>query len=472
MTKGGLVVLGLLIVLGNGLRSVIGGTVAQSKSTFSSFLSITIDATAAVTELLMGAILVSLLVAPWIMRWLKPMALAHAMVGVAAVAALGLAALFYIDPPLDMRIAAVIVLFPLLGFALATLAPISQSWTGLGGTVHSKLLLGVWSMSMPLAYLITPQVMRVVAPRYGLDGFFVGFALVAVALLGVLWLWRGRLATAHVTQQSSVHGKLLLAALGAVATFQAVTITISLAGLSSPATIPLAVLFVAACWYFWQVFTHWDKGAKRAGQPATSVVMVFVSLFLLNIATTGFYDSAYLALHACSNTLMADRATLAALSQVAAATLATVVLARREMHQVLIALGIGITVVGLALYLLYPGLFVVQFALVSEPVLLVGSRMIVGFGSGLATTAAVFALTHVEGKSGGASLMVAFVIIVGTETGLEAFEIFTQAASLLTGSTATPFGAIFLAQAAITAAALVPLVRLRMHNPVHRAAGA
>ena len=152
-----LIMLSLLIVLGNGLRSVVTSSIFMSQAEFSSFLSITVEATSAVTELLMGAVLLSLLVGPWLMQRVASHRLALAMTGLAVVAALGLGALFLIRPPVDTRFAAVAILFPLLGFALATLAPISQSWTQLGDERGYKLLLGLWSMAMPLAFLVTPQ---------------------------------------------------------------------------------------------------------------------------------------------------------------------------------------------------------------------------------------------------------------------------------------------------------------------------
>ncbi len=455
MTRPYFVLIALLILLGNGLRSVIASSIFMSEASFASFLSITVEATAAVTELLMGAVLVSLLLAPWLMHRAPAMHIALAMTGLAALASFGIAAIFQISPPVDLRIAGVMVLFPLLGFALATLAPISQGWTGLGSVAQSKTLLGMWSLAMPLAFLITPQLVRVVAPRFGLDTFFAGFALVVLAMMPLLWRWRGGLDRSETQPGQVLGGRILLAVLGAVLAFQAVTITVSLDGLKSPAAPLLCGVFLLSCWLLW-----WAKGARlrRCGNLATPAL--FLSLFLLNVATTGFFDTSFLVRHSCSNTLIADRATLAALAQVAAATLTTALLVRFAIQRALIATGLLVTALGLAGYLAYPGAILLPVLPMSENAWFIVTRMLTGFGTALATTAIIFALTAGDEAGRGAAPFVAFVIIIGTEFGLESFEVASQATMLISDSTVPPYGAIFAAQVVVALLALAPLAYL------------
>ncbi|MBY6146897.1 hypothetical protein KUW09_22785 [Mameliella alba] len=458
MTKAGLLLLAVMILLGNGLRSVVTSSIFMSEASFASFLSITVESTAAVTELLMGAVLVSLLAAPWLMQRVAPITLAIGMAAVAALAALGLAGLFQLRPPVDTRIAGVILLFPLIGFALATLAPISQNWATLGGDRGSRLLLGAWSLAMPLAFLATPQLVRVIAPRYGLDTFFAGFALVTAAMVPVLWLWRSRLTTGQGDSKPVLSGRILAAGLAAVLAFQALTILISLAGLKATGVPYLSVLLIVTLAALWWVSRRQHAGQVTPNRLSPQVMALFAMLFLLNIATTGFYDTSFLVLHSCSNTLIADRATLAGLAQVAAAALATALLARFAVHRLLVVIGVLCAIAGLSLYLAYPGVISLALLPIPEPVLYIGSRAVTGFGTGLATTAAVFALSSQGDRSSGAGLMLAFVVIIGTEAGLELFEVASQIWMMVTGATSAPYGGIFLAQIAFAAAALVPMM--------------
>ncbi|WP_353475290.1 hypothetical protein PVT71_17215 [Salipiger sp. H15] len=462
MNPAGLFLLIPLVLLGNGLRSVIASTVFVSEGSFASFLSITVEATAAIMELLMGAVLVSLLLAPWLMRRVPAKRLAVWMCLLAGVAALGLAGLFRFAPPVDLRVALVILLFPMAGFALATLAPISQAWIGMGGPRWGKLLTGVWSVAMPLAFLVTPQLVRVVAPRHGLDSFFAGFAVVVLLLIGAILLL-GRRATEDPAGQGPalIPGPLMLAALLALLLFEGLTFVTSISTVSSPIVLPLAALFAASLWYLRRTWKSVPRGASAEDASTRRRVLgLFAGLFLLNVATTGFFDTTYLVRHACSTTLIDDRATLAALAQVLAAVGTATALGRWNLHGRFILCGMAIAALGLLGYLAYPGLLVLSFYGIPDNVVFVGSRLLTGFGSGMATTATIYAVSRLAGPRGGAQLFLAFVIIIGTEMGLESFELLGQVATLTNGSTLPPYALIFLLQALIAAAAMLPVAFL------------
>ncbi|SDE71805.1 hypothetical protein SAMN05421538_11035 [Paracoccus isoporae] len=450
MNSAGLLLLALLIVLGNGLRSVVTSTVSISQGSFASFLSISVEATTMLIEQLMGAVLLSLLLAPWLMQRFRTDPLAVAMTLLSIAAAGGLAVLFFLAPPVDIRVAAVAVLFPLLGFGLATLAPISQRWIDRAeGERHRKLMLGAWSVAMPCAFLITPQLVRVVAPRYGLDVFFLGFAGILLSFLFAMGLLRMRDAPRTGAAAPPMQGGMLFAALMALFSFQLVTFLISVEGLRSALVMPAAGLMVVCLGWLIRV---WRRARAQAGNASSTgggrqMAGLFLMLFLLNMATTGFYDNAFMVRHLCSNTLIADRATISALAQVAATLLTAAALRWGVSQSLLILLGVGLSLAGLASYMAYPGLLVPGYGIETENLLFIASRSVTGAGVGMALTAAIFAVDRLAGTDTRAPLFLAFVVILGTEVGLEAMEVLGQAVMLARDTTSPPYLMFFLLQA-------------------------
>jgi hypothetical protein len=430
-----------LVLLGNGLRSVITSSIFASQGEFASFLKISVSQTSMIIELLLGAVLLSLLVSPWMIARFSIRSLITVMCLIASGAAFGLAAMFWMAPPVAVREALVLILFPLIGFSLASMAPVAQQLTSWDGGRHNKLLTGVWAVAMPAAFLITPQLIRVIAPRYGLEFFFVGFAFATLLLIGAIWMLResAKVEIENTTAPSLVA---LIPAILTLITFELMTLLVTISGIASIMTQGMAVLFLVMLVYL--IRSRWNKTSANRADSAT--ISIFVFLFLVNIATTGFYDTAYLVLHMCSNTLTADRASLAALAQVCAAMGATALLARYQLQRALMVFGAAIVAIGLASYMLY----------FSYPVyeVYVGSRAITGFGSGLVTTAAIFAVSRSSTQGAGLSLFIAFVIIIGTEVGLELFQIFVQLADLWQIPSATSYAMIFVAQSAFVVIAI------------------
>ncbi|MCY0096861.1 hypothetical protein [Hoeflea ulvae] len=448
MTKASLPLLLILVLFGNGLRSVVSSTVFVSEGVFASFLRISVTQTSAVIELLLGAVLVALLVAPRLIARFPPRQLAGVMCLVAGMASLGLALVFWLSPPLAARAASVFLLFPLLGFSLATLAPLAQLMTGWGGEKHTKLLTGTWAVAMPMAFLVTPQLVRVVAPRYGLEVFFTGFAGVVFLLIAGLMLVKPPAAGVEADlKRRPAAGGSLVPVLAALVSFEAATMLMTLAGITSLYTLIAGVVFILALGYF--LVTMRRQSSVNAGSNKVQdagVLGIFAFMFLVNAATTGFYDTAYLFAHLCSNTLIADRATLGALAQVVAAMGATAILARFDLQQALMLAGAFITVIGLGSFLLY------QSYPYSE--LFIGSKMVVSFGSGLLITAAIFACSNSGSKSASLAFFIAFVIVIGTEVGLEGFEIMTTVMELVDVTSERIYSTIFLLQCLLVLAAM------------------
>lgn len=463
MGKASLPVLLALVLLGNGLRSVVSSTVFVSEAAFASFLRISVDQTAAVIELLLGSVLLALLIAPRLLARFPARPLAGVMCLIAGLASVGLAALFWLSPPVSMRGAAVIVLFPVLGFSLATLAPLAQLMTGWGSERHTRLLTSTWAVAMPVAFLVTPQLVRVIAPRYGLDVFFMGFSAVVLLMIGGLMLVRPQSTAVAPLPQPATGGVGLAPIIVALLTFEVATTLATLLGITSIYVQGMGVIFLLALGYL--IFRVWHL--RRISGPAVSLVDtgllgVLGFIFLVNVATTGFYDTAYLVSHLCSNTLIADRATLGALSQVVAAVGTSLVLARINVQQGLMLVGGFITALGLCSYLLY-GSYPFEAVYIA-------SRMVTGFGSGMLITAAVFACTNATAKNSSLSFFIAFVIILGTEVGLEAFEILSTVMGMFGASSAEISSAIFLVQCLMVLLAM-PLVLRWSSRPTTLAQG-
>ncbi|WP_106744515.1 hypothetical protein [Yoonia maritima] len=450
MNKATLPLLIALVLLGNGLRSVISSTVFVSEGTFASFLKISVSQTSAIIELLLGAVLLSLLISPWMLARFSIKALTTMMCLISSGAGFGLAAMFWASPPVATREALVMVLFPLIGFSLASMAPVAQLLTGWGGDKRAKLLTGVWAVAMPTAFLVTPQLVRVIAPRHGLDVFFAGFAGAPLLLIAAIWIVREPVKTTP----SDATAPSIMALLPAILTlivFEVMTLLVTISGISSTMTQGMAALFVVALIYL--IYSQKTKGSARTADSAT--IGIFLFLFLVNIATTGFYDTAYLVLHMCSNTLIADRATLGALAQVCAAMGATALLARYQLQRALMVLGAVIAAIGLGSYLLYFNYPIYE--------VYVGSKAITGFGTGLLTTAAIFAVSKSSAQGAGLSLFIAFVIIIGTEVGLELFEIFVQLTELARIPLYTSYTMIFVAQVMFVVIAIPFVISKAMH---------
>lgn len=447
MNKATLPLLFALVLLGNGLRSVISSTVFVSEGTFASFLKISISQTSAIIELLLGAVLLSLLVSPWMISRFSIRSLTTSMCLIASGASFGLAAMFWIAPPVATREALVVVLFPLIGFSLASMAPVAQILTGWGGDKHSKLLTGVWAVAMPAAFLVTPQLVRVIAPRYGLELFFAGFAVLPVVLIAAIWALREPMTP---PQKNGVAPSLvaLMPAILTLAIFEIMTLLVTISGISSIMTQAMAVLFVIVLGYLF----YSQRNQANKGRADSATLNIFVFLFFVNIATTGFYDTAFLVLHMCSNTLIADRATIGALAQVCAAMAATALLARFQLQRVIMVLGAVIVTIGLGSYMLYFTLLILEAAIVS--------KAITGFGMGLLTTAAIFTVSNAGAKTANLSLFIAFVVIIGTEVGLELFEIFVQVADLVQIASDTTYMTIFITQIVFVIMA-IPFLFLR-----------
>lgn len=468
----------LFVLLGNGLRSVISSAVFVSEGEFASFLTISIDKTSLVIELLLGAVLISLLVAPSLMRRIPPRRLATLACLVAGLGCLLLGFVFWWRPGIDLREAFVIVLFPLIGFSLATLAPVAQAVVGNAEGRIRPLLTGTWAVAMPAAFLVTPQVVKVVVPAFGLAPFFAGFGLIALALIPML----AAVDFGDAGNEGADDGKdpawpdYLLAALLALALFEATTLAVTVAGVTSPVTVGLLALCLVALWRLAARLRPARRGAATA--PVTApmsgaatadpgvryTVLLLAFLFVIEIPTTGFYDTAYLVRHLCSNTLIADRASIGALAQVLAAVAAGLICGQARLAHVVIFAGLALCVLGVFSYTLYP--------VYPEAEFYIGSKVVNSIGMGLLTTAVTFRINAHVRPGSSLPLLLGFAIILGTEVGIELFEAVMQAFVLAGIDEVGGYLLVFRLQAMVALAAFAPLMLAMSHRPREAAAAA
>jgi hypothetical protein len=168
--------------------------------------------------------------------------------------------------------------------------------------------------------------------------------------------------------------------------------------------------------------------------------MLLLALFVLEMPTTGFFDTAWLAQHQFAESFIADRATLAAAAQIAGTLVAGVLVHRRPAADGALLFGFaGIAVTGLAAIAMYP-----WFA---HPLYLLLTPAIEGFGAaGLTVLVCLVVLRDATAHPLLAALP-SIAIMLGTEFGLELLQLVFAIARAAGIGDDGAYGAIFFAQA-------------------------
>jgi hypothetical protein len=223
-------------------------------------------------------------------------------------------------------------------------------------------------------------------------------------------------------------------------------------GYLAPAALAsLPVLVAALVWL--------TQRARRYAATTTTGAMTWWSLaalFALEIPTTGFFEAAFLYDHGMSETLVADRATLAATAQVAGTLLAGAALHRDGEHRARVAwIACMLAVLGVAGYAAYPWWTSVPWFMATAAV--------AGFGVGGLTLVLCLAIVRDADRAAALAALPSIAIMIGTEAGLEILQCVSAVASTFSGNT---FAIVFAAQAA-AALALIPLLAraLRQGEP-------
>jgi hypothetical protein len=439
-------ILGLFVLLGNGIRSIGTMSLSVSQGEFASFLDISVEKTDVLVEVLLGGAVIALALAPFMIsfRSARRIAVVSAFLASACYAAVGIT--MHVDPALDLREIIVIASFAMGGFAVAFFAPLAQlSITMLDSDRKRAILTTIWTAAQPIAFLIAPQLVRYVAFDIGTGNYFLILAAMPLLFLLIVPLVFDGVQRDEEAVRKAVPWKPLAIFILTVLLFEAWTTSNSLAGISGIVSLTLMAGFLAVGAYMLAQRRRWMP--QGTALPSTTIFLLLV-LFILEIPTTGLYESAYLVRHFCSADVITNRATFGAASQVAAVFLTGALLARwPALRNPLLALSMLLLLVGAVATVFYPlmGIDVPLFYI---------SKIISAAGMGIVTTVIVSAA--VASGSGNKLVMLApaFVIMFGTEVGIEVMEIIFQTTKLVGWDETMAYQTVFFAQVAAVLGAL------------------
>lgn len=452
------IILAVFVLLGNGIRSIGMSTVLVSQGEFASFLNISAERTDMLIEAIMGGSLVALALAPFLITPHGAVRVARnaALLAVLCYGAIGIT--MHVNPALLTREVVVIAAFAFGGFAVAFFAPLAQLAIGQEPDERSQgALTMIWTAAQPIALLATPQLVKYVAFDIGVGNFFfVLAALPVIFLIFVPWVFP-RASDQSPPPAVAVPWKRLGAFMVFLLLFQAATISVSMAGIDHLATHVLMVLTVAAGVALYMA-RHRLLSA-RIDLPA-GVVTLMALLFLLQISSTGLYDTAYLVRHLCSVSFIADRATFGALAQIGGVFGAGAILMRWPHFQnPLLWVALTLAFIGTAMMMMYP-------LRTTETVFLIASKAALSGGVGIGTAVLVRALLAAAGANRVVIMAPAFLILLGTEVGMEMLEIVFQTTRIMGYGENTAYENVFLVQALSVVVAAVVLLTGRTARAV------
>ena len=177
-----------------------------------------------------------------------------------------------------------------------------------------------------------------------------------------------------------------------------------------------------------------------------SAYLLLAALFVVNIATTGFFEAAYLTQRFRDEAFVADRSTIAAAAQIAGTFAAGALAHRRPAAQRALLQGFAaVTLAGLASYVAYPWIDARTYFLWTPAV--------AGFGSAGVTVLVCLAVLPAGARLPMLAALPSIAIMLGTELGLEALQVLFAVVTAPGTSYAIAYATLFAAQAAIVLAA-------------------
>ena len=416
------VALGGIALFGNGLKSIVSSSVLVSETQFAQFLRIPPERTGLLMESIMAGMVIALAVCPILLQRISPRTLGFAASAIAAAAFAGFGAVDIAQPGTSAREMAAFACFTIGAGALACLAPASQALIASGTVAPTARgpMTTIWTGAAPAGFLAAPQLVKFVLPVLGLGGYFLAFSVfpVVVLVLLVLVVYVQSPQRAATTPAVQLPPVVLLHFVGVIAAFELWSTLGSLAGYRAPATwAGLAVLAVSVIAF--------ARSLRAAALPSTVVGesgWLLAALFLLQLPTTGFFDTAYLFGNRMPQGFIADRSTLAAASQIAGTLLAGLALhCRPDLERRLLLAAAAITLAGVLSIAAYPWLGDARAYFLGTPALQ-------GFGTGALTGLLVLAVMRDAVAHPVLAALPSLAIMFGTEFGLEVLELVFAAA--------------------------------------------
>ncbi len=440
------VVLAGVALLGNGLKSIVSSSVLVSEGQFAALLGIAIEQVAVLLELIIAGMVVALAACPLLLQRMSAWALA---IGACLVAAAAFATFALVDlsgqPPVIRAIAA-FGCFALGAGALALLAPTAQALVTLAPMPAMRTTLtSLWTGAAPAGFLVAPQMVKVLLPALGIGFYFLGFAalpLVLLALLGVLGFALPAVRNAGITV-TVLPTHLLLAFVAAVVAFEIWTTSGSVSGYATPGTLAGLALFAATVFWLARAVKGYVFPPSLTGPSG----VFLLALFVLEMPTTGFFDTAWLVQHQFPESFIADRATLSAAAQIGGTIVASVLVHRRPAASAALLLGFGgITIAGLAALAAYPW--------IAHPLYFLWTPAIGGFGVAGLTVLVCLAVLRDAATHPLLAALPSIAIMLGTEFGLELLQLVFAVARAAGIGDDGAYGAIFGMQVVFALVAL------------------
>ena len=444
------VAVGGIALFGNGLKSIVSSSVLVSEQQFAEFLRISLERTGLLMESIMAGMVIALAVCPIVLQRISPrtLGIVASAVAAAAFAAFGLVEMS--QPGVSVREVAAFACFTLGAGTLACLAPASQALIASGSvaTTARGPITTVWTGAAPAGFLAAPQLVKFVLPVLGLGGYFLAFSAgpLIVLLLLVIVVYVQLPARAGTGSAFELPTPVLLSFVGVIAGFELWSTLGSLNGYLRPGTwVGLAVLASSVA-----LFVHSLRAAPLPAGALGNSGWLLAALFLLELPTTGFFDTAYLFGNRVPQGFIADRSTLAAASQIAGTVLAGLIVHRRPDLQLRLLLGAAaITIAGVTSIAAYPWIFDARAYFLFTPALQ-------GFGAGALTALLVLAVMRDAVRHPVLAALPSLAIMFGTEFGLEMLQLVFAAALGAGQDQHGAYATLFAAQA-LTALAL-PIV--------------
>ncbi|WP_085905431.1 hypothetical protein [Kiloniella majae] len=453
------------VFLGNALKSVVTSTVFVSEGEFASFLNISVDKTQILVELLIGSSVMALAVAPFLLTRQR----AHKIASISALVAAGCYAVLGLTmtmgPALFVRELMVIITFALGGFFISFFAPIAQlAINDVENERERVFLTTVWTSAQPVAFLITPQLVKYVALDIGTGNYFLIFAIFPIFYLfltkTVLKTSEAQITNKETLSSEKIDWQTIGFIIVTIAAFEAWTLSNSLSGVISAISLSfMGAFFIVALIAGLHLkkkrqqdtLKNVDEEVQKKGLPPTATFLL-IGLFILEVPSTGFFDGAYLIRHLCAPTLIEDRASLGAASQITAVALGGALFVRwPRLMPVLLLSGILLLLIGSLGFIRYPDLPV-------DASFFYYSKMVAQAGMGLVTTVIVGVVMAECRGNPVMALLPALVIMFGTEFGLEILEIVYQGAKLYGLQEVEAYRVIFYAQVIAIIIALIPCI--------------